>query len=102
MQRQNGVVLKESASYFKSKTYTLLDVNDSLNDAVDNAYQSLYKHFGSRSGWSLKQINHLEISSAVYDPILGRTFFTTPTQIKRIRAVVNIDNVDDKCFCCVS
>uniref|UniRef100_A0A8W8NRC3 Uncharacterized protein n=1 Tax=Magallana gigas TaxID=29159 RepID=A0A8W8NRC3_MAGGI len=24
-----------------------------------------------RSGWSLKQINHLEISSAVYDPILG-------------------------------
>lgn len=55
-----------------------------------------------RSGWSLKQINHLEISSAVYDPILGRTFFTTPTKIKRIRAVVNIDNVDDKCFCCVS
>lgn len=43
-----------------------------------------------RSGWSLKQINHLEISSAVYDPILGRTFFTTPTKIKRIRAVVNI------------
>lgn len=47
MQRQNGVDLKESASYFKSKTYTLLDVNDSLNDEVDNAYQSLYKHFGS-------------------------------------------------------
>lgn len=47
MQRQNGVVLKESASYFKSKTYTLLDVHDSLNDEVDNAYQSLYKHFGS-------------------------------------------------------
>lgn len=40
MQRQNGVDLKESASYFKSKTYTLLD-------EVDNAYQSLYKHFGS-------------------------------------------------------
>lgn len=55
-----------------------------------------------RSGWSLKQINHLEISSAVYDPILGRTVFTTSTKIKRIRAVVNIDNVDDKCFCCVS
>lgn len=47
MQRQNGVVLKEIASYFKRKTYTLLDVNDSLNDEVDNAYQSLYKHFGS-------------------------------------------------------
>lgn len=47
MQRQNGVVLDESASYFKSKTYTLLDVNDSLNDEVDNAYQSLNKHFGS-------------------------------------------------------
>lgn len=47
MQRQNGVDLKESASYFKSKTYTLLDVNDILNDEVDNAYQSLYKHFGS-------------------------------------------------------
>lgn len=47
MQRQNGVDLTESASYFKSKTYTLLDVNDSLNDEVDNAYQSLYKHFGS-------------------------------------------------------
>lgn len=47
MQRQNGVVLKESASYFKRKTYTLLDVNDSLNNEVDNAYQSLYKHFGS-------------------------------------------------------
>lgn len=45
MQRQNGVVLEESALYFKSKTYTLLDVNDSLNDDVNNAYQSLYKHF---------------------------------------------------------
>lgn len=46
MQRQNGVVLEESALYFKSKTNTLLDVNDSLNDDVNNAYQSLYKHFG--------------------------------------------------------
>lgn len=46
MQRQNGVVLEESALYFESKTYTLLDVNDSLNDDVINAYQSLYKHFG--------------------------------------------------------
>lgn len=28
-----------------------------------------------RSGWLLKQINHLEISSAVYDPILDRDLF---------------------------
>lgn len=59
---------------------------------------SLEEYNERGSGWSLKQINHLERSSAVYDPILGRTFFTSPTKIKRIRAVVNIDNVDDKCF----
>lgn len=65
-------------------------------------YVNILEEYNERgSGWSLKQINHLEISSAVYDPILGRTF-TSPTKIKRIRAVVNIDNVDDKCFCCVS
>lgn len=46
----------------------------------------------------MKQIIHIEISTVVYDPLPGRTYFTEPTKIKNSKAILKIQNVDEKCF----
>lgn len=102
MQRQSvDGVTQISTPHFRSSSFKILDANFSASD-IDKGFQSLYNNFKEYndrgSGWSLKKIIHIEISTIVYDPLPGRTYFTEPTKIKNSKAILNIQNVDEKCF----
>lgn len=103
MQRQSvDGVTQISTPHFRSSSFKILDANFSASDDVDKSFQSLYKNFEEYndrgSGWTLKQIIHIEINTVVYDPLPGKTYFTEPTKIKNSKAILNIQNVDEKCF----
>lgn len=103
MQRQSvDGVTQISTPHFRPSSFKILDANFSASDDVDKGFQSLYKNFEEYndrgSGWTLKKIIHIEISTVVYDPLPGRTYFTEPTKIKNSKAILNIQNVDEKCF----
>lgn len=103
MQRQSvDGVTQISTPHFRSSSFKIHDTNFSASDDVDKGFQSLYKNFEEYndrgSGWTLKKIIHIEISTVVCDPLPGRTYFTEPTKIKNSKAILNIQNVDEKCF----
>jgi len=50
------------------------------------------------SGWILDSIDYLRIFTAMYDPVPGKSYIPTPTAIKSKKAIVNIQNEDNRCF----
>jgi hypothetical protein len=73
---------------------------------IEEKITSLYKmlidkmeEFQERdSGWALSKICHIQININKYSPLRGRRFIELPNFIKRRKAVVNINNQDDRCF----
>ena len=50
------------------------------------------------SGWILESIDYLRLFTAMYEPVLGKSYIPTPTAIKGKLAIVNIQNDDNRCF----
>ena len=103
MQRmhENGEV-QESKTHFRCKTVTSLDSETISEQSIDDAIQSVYKHFDEYndrgSGWTLKEIECLEIHTAKYNPLRGKSHFNIPPSISARKATINIKNSDDRCF----
>lgn len=79
MQRQSvDGVTQVSTPHFRSSSFKILDANLFANDDVEKSFQTLYKNFeeynNRGSGWTLKQIIHIEISTVVFIPLPGRTY----------------------------
>lgn len=51
------------------------------------------------SGWSLSRILHLSVQINKYTPLSAGKYIDLPDAIKRKRAVINVQNLDNKCFC---
>jgi DNA polymerase type B, organellar and viral/Recombination endonuclease VII len=53
---------------------------------------------GKKSGWTLKQIMHMDILTAPFIMGYGKSFIELPEILKNNRSVVNLRNNDDNCF----
>ena len=54
------------------------------------------------SNWFFKKVIRLEIHTVEYNPLGGSSFIPRPDFIVRKKAIININNHDEKCFlCCV-
>jgi len=50
------------------------------------------------SGWVLEEILGVDLQVAAYDGIGGSSYIPTPLRIVGKRAIVNVQNKDDRCF----
>ena len=50
------------------------------------------------SGWYFKEVVQLEIHTVDYNPTKGSSYIPLPDWIKNKKAIVNIENKDEKCF----
>ena len=50
------------------------------------------------SGWYFKEVIHLEIHTVDYYPMRGSSYIPLPDWIMRKKAIINIQNTDEKCF----
>ena len=50
------------------------------------------------SGWHLDEVENLKIHRAVYQPLAGSSYVPLPKFIANKKAVINIQNDDQKCF----
>ncbi|XP_072389467.1 uncharacterized protein [Diabrotica undecimpunctata] len=51
------------------------------------------------SGWSLLQIQSLEVNINKYNPLRSSSYIRLPRQIEMKKAIINIMNKDEACFC---
>ena len=75
---------------------------DDLNPQLAEVYQDVFiksQEFEAQgSGWSLDEIQHLDVHSTMYVPLQGNSFIDTPARLKFNKSVINVKNNDNKCI----
>ena len=88
--------------YFRSVTYRLLTEEQfhehELNEAFQKAVAGLEKYIHESSGWILKTVKQLQVYTINYRPLRPSGYMELPSSLKRSNSVLNIKNVDNKCF----
>ena len=95
----SGIV--EDKAYFNSDTHINLESTDEkriLTSDISRIRNDLDKYQQNGSGWYFKEIVGLEIHTAEYKPMNGSSYIPLPEWISKKRAIVNIQNRDEKCF----
>jgi hypothetical protein len=90
-----------ATSHFRSKTYIILtpeDPEDNLNAAFQEVHRALEEFIRKGSNWTVHKVICLEINTVQYSPIAGSSYMPLPRKISTSHSVLNIKNVDQKCF----
>ena len=102
LSKDKGVVgLKEDKAYFNSGTFINLkstDVKKLIKKCVIKINKDLEAFQKNGSGWYFKEVLKLEIHTVEYNPTKGSSYIPLPDWIKNKKAIVNIENKDEKCF----
>ena len=102
LQQNVGVVgLKEDKAYFNSFTLTNLksdDVDKIIKASYDGIDGGIEAYQENGSAWYFKEVVQLEIHTVEYNPTKGSSYIPLPDWISNKKAIVNIQNKDEKCF----
>ena len=97
--RLAGIV--EDKAYFNTETNINLestDVKRLLSLIIKSILIKLEEYKKNGSGWYFKEIVSLEIHTVEYNPMNGSSYIPLPDWISKKRAIINIQNRDEKCF----
>ena len=94
----------DTVAFFTSRCVTKLPQEDeeTLNLSIDQAYYKMFvdcQEFQREgSGWAIDEVLYLKVMMAKYIPLKGSQYIDLPPKVKNSKAVINIQNDDDKCF----
>ena len=93
--------LNPKVFYFHSKTFLNIestDVRVILFQMIKYIKNSIMKLTEQDSGWYFEEVIRLEIHTVDYKPMKGESYIPLPDFIMRKKAIINMENKDDKCF----
>ena len=76
---------------------------DLLNESINLAFFRLFNNCENfkdlqGTGWVIDEILHLKLMMGKYKPLKGSQYIELPAVIRNNKAILNIQNTDDKCF----
>ena len=93
--------LEQDNAYFCSKTYKNLESTNTerlIRKCFSKIIEDLREYNNNASGWYFKEVLRLEIHTTEFNPIKGSSYIPLPYRITNKKAIVNIQNKDEKCF----
>ena len=96
----DGVVTKD---FFANHTTQLLVNASKIDSQLEAAANVMNDRLDEQtdvegSGWVLDEITGVDLNIAAYNAVGGSSFIDTPERIKGKHAIINIKNIDNKCF----
>jgi DNA polymerase type B, organellar and viral len=73
-------------------------IPEAIADAQSVVEKRLEKFSAMGSGWFLISVNRIVLKSGAFNPINGSSYLPTPPKIQHTFSVLNIKNMDQKCF----
>ena len=99
---KDGVAgFNESKAYVRSETHNNLqstNVKKLIDKRVKKIINDLEVYPKNGSGWYFKEVVQLEIHIVECNPSKGSSYIPLPDWITNKKAIVNIQNKDEKCF----
>ena len=84
---------------FHSKIYTIVNTEEvDLNTDFTDIELKTQQYLKEGSGWTMNYIIELQVNTAPYKPLKAKSYIPTPAYIANKKAVINIQNTDNKCF----
>ena len=86
---------------FRSDTDAVLndhDITNTLASAMQEIYRRSQEFQAEGSGWALERVILLTLHTVAYQPLMGNSYIKLPDYIMKKKAVLNIQNQDDKCI----
>ena len=78
--------------------YEKTDVGELLNRMIEEIDEKISHIIEDESNWQIEKIISLEIHTAEYKPMKGNSYIPLPDFIMRKKAILNMENNDQKCF----
>ena len=100
MEKRKTIITQDKA-YFNTEKYINLestDVKVILSEMIKEILEKITIYQRNGSGWYFKEVSSLEIHIVKYKPIKGSSYIPLPNFIIRKKAIINIQNKDNKCF----
>ena len=104
IEKSNGeskTTYEQDNAYFQSRTCINLEkteVKVFLKEIIIEILGNLIIYQKNGSGWYFKEVKRLEIHIVEYKPMRGGTYIPLPNFIMRKKALINMENKDDKYF----
>ena len=101
LSKEGVIELNEDKAYFSSFLHTNLesvDVNELINKCINEIIEQIDIYLQNGSGWYFKEVVQLEIHTVEFNPTKGSSYIPLPDWITNKKAIVNIENKDEKCF----
>ena len=98
---KSKIIFNQGNAYFHTETYTNLektDVKVILSQMLKEIMEQLANYQRNGSGWYFKEVISLEIHTVYYTPMKGDSYIPLPDFLMRKKAIINMENKDDKCF----
>ncbi len=88
-------------AYHRSKTITLTDpdtITELLQDAIEQTVNNAFTYQRNGSAWLIDRVLKLDLLTATYQPLAGSYYIPLPKKLAVKKAIINVQNKDDKCF----
>ena len=98
---KSKINFSQDKTYFQSETHINLektDVKVILSPVLREIMEKLADYQRNGSGWYFKEVISFEIHTVDYKPIKGSSYIPLPVFLFRKKAIINMENKDDKCF----
>ena len=98
---QGFTTIKRFAFHSKGQKLILesTDINEiyqEMTDEIEEEIQKVQEVEGS--GWVFVEIENLTLHTSIWNPINAGSYINLPKELKNRKAIINMQNEDDKCF----
>ena len=74
------------------------DIAEHLAEMMREIFAHSQDFEAQGSGWNLEEIINIQLHIVTYEPLTGSSFIPSPPEVQKTRAVLNIQNDDNKCI----
>ena len=99
--RKTKINFNQDKAYFQSETHINLektDVKVILSQMLKEIMVNLANYQRNGSGWYFKEVIRFEIYTVDYKTLKRESYIPLPDFLMRKKAIINMENKDDKCF----
>jgi len=94
-------IIQTTISHFNGKNRILHDDSDiesNFRESMAKVLSSLNTYQRKGSNWVISKVVDIKLHVSKYKAISGTTFISTPTELGKKHAIINVQNNDNKCF----
>lgn len=99
--KTRGDQVEVAEPHFHGRCYIVLnnqDIEHALRESIMKIVNSFIEYQREGSNWALDKVLGVSIHVIQYNPIKGSSYLPLPAKLASKKAIINVQNTDQKCF----